>query len=509
MIGKLIERAKTAVGGAQQSHVGFLRMVASAIVAHGHSVSVGLCQGYSAVLLPQLSSPDSDLGSISVEAASWLAGLGVISNPLGAVIGGTLAELFGRKTTLLISALPYVLGWLLIAAANDLYWLGLGRFVTGFAVGLGSISYVYVAEVSSPEHRGTLAATGPILVSLGVLIAYSLGASLSWRFVALAAAVVALCTGLISVLLPESPPWLMAHGREKKATEALSWLRNSPDKAIAEVDAIRLKEIEKGEPQTTKGNRLKEFFNAIMEPCVWKPFFILVTFFFFQEGSGIYIILFYAVDVINEVGAGDDDALVSISMGVARLVMSIVGACMLCKFKRKTLAATSALLMTLVMACMSAYEYLFSSFAFEDRIVRWFPAACILLHVCVSMMGMLQLPWIMTSELFPLRVRSVAVGLVTAIAHLLIFASVKTYPGLLFALGLPGTLALFTCASLGAAIFALVFLPETKDKTLGEIETDFSVVSKDDEFSEVCTERHCSANKVEVRNNVATKRGEP
>jgi len=63
------------------------------------------------------------------------AGLGVISNPLGALVGGTLAELLGRKTTILIASLPYILGWLLIAAANDLYWLGAGRFVTGFAVG--------------------------------------------------------------------------------------------------------------------------------------------------------------------------------------------------------------------------------------------------------------------------------------------------------------------------------------------------------------------------------------
>jgi MFS family permease len=62
------------------------------------------------------------------------AGLGVISNPLGALIGGTLAELFGRRMTLLIAAFPYVVGWLLISVSTDLYWLGAGRFVTGFAV---------------------------------------------------------------------------------------------------------------------------------------------------------------------------------------------------------------------------------------------------------------------------------------------------------------------------------------------------------------------------------------
>lgn len=70
-----------------------------------------------------------------MELIFFSAGLGVISNPLGALIGGTLAELFGRRMTLLIAAFPYVVGWLLISASTDLYWLGIGRFVTGFAVG--------------------------------------------------------------------------------------------------------------------------------------------------------------------------------------------------------------------------------------------------------------------------------------------------------------------------------------------------------------------------------------
>jgi len=96
------------------------------------------------------------------------------------------------------------------------------------------------------------------------------------------------------------------------------------------------------------------------------------------------------------------------------------------------------------------------------------------MHVCVSMLGMLQLPWIMTSELFPLRVRSVAVGVVSALAHLLIFASVKTFPGLLQTVGLPATLTMFSIASLAGALFAHFVLPETKDKTLVQIESEFA-----------------------------------
>jgi facilitated trehalose transporter len=103
---------------------------------------------------------------------------------------------------------------------------------------------------------------------------------------------------------------------------------------------------------------------------VWKPFFILVAFFLFQEGSGIYIILFYAVDFVREVGTGAAyESVVSIGVGLARLIMSVVGAFLLCKFPRKSLAVTSALLMTLAMAAMATYEFLFSSFEPEDRVI--------------------------------------------------------------------------------------------------------------------------------------------
>lgn len=112
------------------------------------------------------------------------------------------------------------------------------------------MSYVYVAEVSSPELRGVLAATGPVLVSLGVLLVYSLGAALPWRLVALLAAAIALCTGLMTLSLPESPPWLVSHNKDDKARAALTWLTNCPDKAAAEVDNIRSKELERD--QNTK-----------------------------------------------------------------------------------------------------------------------------------------------------------------------------------------------------------------------------------------------------------------
>lgn len=104
----------------------------------------------------------------------------------------------------------------------------------------------------------------------------------------------------------------------------------------------------------------------------------------------------------------------------------------------------------------------------------WTPLICIALHVGFSMIGYLTLPWVMTSELYPLRVRGAVGGLTTSIAQIMTFASIKTYPDMNGAIGLEGTMWTFACASLAGATFAISVLPETRGRSLDQIECRFS-----------------------------------
>lgn len=138
----------------------------------------------------------------------------------------------------------------------------------------------------------------------------------------------------------------------------------------------------------------------------------------------------------------------SIWVACMRLVMSLLGALAIQKLNRTTLACMSGVGMFLAMLAAGFYEHLFSALPPSSRPLPWVPLACFLVHVCVSMLGYLQLPWIMTGELFPLRARGAMGGIVSSLAHLLIFTSVKTYPDLRNAIG--KTLAghsnfMFTC----------------------------------------------------------------
>lgn len=447
---------------------GMGRTVLATLAAHSNSISVGLCQGYSAILLPQLQDKASKL-VITEQDASWIAALGVISNPLGALLSGLLVEVMGRRGAIQVTAIPYVVGWICLALAREFTLLCVGRFISGLAVGMAAASYVYVAEVAPASHRGPLSACGPVLVSLGVLIVYTLGFFAAWHIVAALCTIFALFSLVAVSLVPETPPWLASRGRTAEARTALVWLRRSPaaaDKELAEIMesmAHAKKEAEAGVGRC-----------SFVQPTIWKPFLLLLAFFFFQEGSGIYVVLYYAVSLFQEVGTEMNEYVASIWVACMRLVMSILGALAIQRLNRTTLACMSGVGMFVAMLAAGFYEHLFSSVPPSSRPLPWVPLACFLVHVCVSMLGYLQLPWIMTGELFPLRARGAMGGLVSSLGHLLIFTSVKTYPDLRNAIGMDGVLWGFSALSLCGAVFGKLLLPETNGRTLREIEMSFA-----------------------------------
>lgn len=347
---------------------------------------------------------------------------------------------------------------------------------------MATASYVYVAEISQAKHRGTLSASGPIHVSFGVLTVYILGFIAPWQRVAALCTLCALLSFIFMCAVPESPPWLASRGRDTEALSALVWLRRNPAAAEAELSELMetiSKENNNSHTSPMSRNRrnmlaVKNVLTPFFRPTAWKPFIILLLFFAFQEGSGIYIILYYAVNLFQEVGTGLNEYVASIVVGGVRLVMSVVAAILMNSFGRKTLAVVSGLGMAVSMVAGGSYEYFYSNLPPTNRPLAWVPLICVLGHVCVSMMGFLQLPWMMNGELFPLAIRGVMGGIVASLAHLFIFASVKTYPDLMHALGTDGTLWFFGAAALMGAVYCYIFLPETKGKTLREIELEFS-----------------------------------
>uniref|UniRef100_A0A1B6DX73 Major facilitator superfamily (MFS) profile domain-containing protein n=1 Tax=Clastoptera arizonana TaxID=38151 RepID=A0A1B6DX73_9HEMI len=160
--------------------------------------------------------------------------------------------------------------------------------------------------------------------------------------------------------------------------------------------------------------------------------------------------------------------------------MSILGSICIQHFNRKTLAMASGFGMALSMGVVGTYEYWYENWPVEERPYSWTPLIGILFNVCASMLGMLQLPWLMIGELFPLSVRGFMGGIVSSLAYIFIFGVVKVYPNVQSALDMHGTMWLFTIASFGVIIYVHLFLPETRGKTLLEIEMKFMGEGKSD-----------------------------
>ncbi|KAL6443661.1 hypothetical protein ACFW04_001641 [Cataglyphis niger] len=434
--------------------------ILAGLAAHSGQISVGLAQGYSAILIPRLF--ESDFADQS--QASWIASLGVVSNPLGAVVAGFCSEFFGRRSAIALATLPHIAGWLLIALSENVPMLYAGRFISGIGSGMANGLYLYVSETAAPDQRAWLASCGPILVSLGVLIVYTLGAITTWQKAAAISIGPAILSLALTRMLPETPAWLISRGRTDEAKEALLWLRGSGfnvDKEYQDLCDANTKRKEKEE------NLLR----ALHMPNVWKPFLILLIFFTLQQLSGIYIILFYAVNVLENIDIDINEYVASVGMGVIRLFASILGAGLANIFGRKSLAFVSGFGMAITAMGIAL------SLRFE--LPSWVPLFCIGTHVGASMIGFLTLPWVMTSELFPLRFRGSLGGFTTSIVQMLTFATIKMYPDLNAIVGLEITMWIFGAAGLLGAIFALTILPETRGRSLDDIEMKFSRKSND------------------------------
>lgn len=449
------------------------RMILAAICAHSVSVSIGICQGYSAILIPQLES--SPQYNITREVSSWLASLGVVTNPLGSIASGVLAEYMGRKMAIQLTTIPFFIGWLCIGLANELKWIYLGRIITGIASGMASASYTYVSEISTPESRGVLQALGPISASFGILLTYIWGYFFQWRYTALVSLFFCVFTLISMSFLPESPAHLVKGKDTKKIFEAYLFFRRSNAKAQEEVEKHTSKSSEFYNTQVT----WKEVFCC---PATVKPFLILVTLFFLQEMSGIYSILFYTVNFFKETHLQVDDFLASIVVGGIRFFMSIVTAMLINRFARRSLCVVSSFGMACTLLPLLIYIRYYEIFSGEVKRFAYLPLVSVIFNVFFSMVGMLPIPYILVGEYFPLRARSIMSGFVICIGQTFIFISVKIYPNLINLLGFSGTLFTFFVASCVAVIFCKFVLPETKDKSLDDIEEYFRGNSNKDSY---------------------------
>lgn len=275
-----------------------------------------------------------------------------------------------------------------------------------------------------------------------------------------------LSIALTLLVIPESPLWLRDQNRTEEALEILKKFRGVPkdDAAPAEL----LFEL-KPRPQKKKQNLFKHMTkrNAMV------PFVIMLSYFFFQQFSGIFVVIYYAVDIIAESGVQLDPYLGAVLIGVTRFIGSLLVASVSRKYGRRIPSIFSGVGMGIFMGGLSLYLFLESKgYNIADGGV--IPTVCVLMYIFTSTLGFLVIPFAMVGEVYPSKVKDILSGLTTSIAYVFSSITVKTYPNMLEAMDKDGVFLFYAVISFIGAVFVTMYLPETKGKTLREIEDMFT-----------------------------------
>jgi len=255
------------------------------------ALSFGYTVGYSSPVLPQMMT-FGDVMYDNEDAASWFGSIVSLGAMIGCVAGGSLVERNGRHWTLMATSLPFLFGWLTIAVGTEIWFLCLGRLLTGIGCGMVCVAApLYVSETAHRELRGTLGAGIQLSITIGILTAYVLGLSLGWRDMAIVGAAAPVISFMLSFRVAESPRWLLSVGRKTDAFNVLMWLRGPT--AAGENEFY---EMEKSFAETSNPASLSEI---ISHSDLMHPFVVAIGVMALQQCTGINAVMFYTVSIFN------------------------------------------------------------------------------------------------------------------------------------------------------------------------------------------------------------------
>ncbi|XP_034951566.1 facilitated trehalose transporter Tret1-like isoform X1 [Chelonus insularis] len=460
----------------------------------------GMSMGFSSVALPLLTKNDtseSTLLYLNGSAAVWFASITSIAIIFGCIMS-SLTMTAGRKMAMTISGIVAIIGWIIIATSYQVYSLLIGRFLTGFAIGLAATpAPVYTAEIATSRYRATLTSCTNFFICIGILLIYFLGFIISnnWRLVASSSVVVpTISVILIALWLPESPRWLLDQNQPLKAKEALLRLRglSCETSEFSEEFSQLVHYHEKtsinitnnlsssfGETyphQTSSGNiflkKVKSFWIISKLPEVWKPFIILNIFFLIQQFCGIYVLMAYTVELIINAGITIDPYLISVFIGVIQTIGALALTLCSSRMGRKPASIISGIGMTVSLGVLGTYIFLNDENNHLNTKYFFIPIAALLVFVATGSFGFLSIPWAMIGELYPTRFVNILGPLTTCLEGLFNFASIQIYP-ILVAWSFPATIFLYFSISFIGIFFVIFILPETYNRSKSQIENNF------------------------------------
>ncbi len=397
----------------------------------------------------------------------------------GAVVGGRLADYNGRRKTILYLAILFFVSTIGCTISPNAAIMIFCRFLLGLAVGGASVTVpTYLAEMSPAESRGKMVTQNELMIVTGQLLAFTFNAIIGnmlgenphvWRYMLPIAAIPAVFLFFGMLRVPESPRWLVSKGKNNEALTVLQKIRESK-RAKSE-----LQEIESAYEQEAKME--KATFKDLTTPWVRRVVFLGIGIAVVQQITGVNSIMYYGTEILKDAGFQTEAALIgNIGNGVISVLATFVGIWLLGKVGRRPMLITGLVGTTTALLLIGIFSLLFEGSAALPYIVL----ALTITFLAFQQGAISPVTWLMLSEIFPLRLRGLGMGVTVFCLWGINFLVGLTFPVLLASIGLSTTFFVFVVLGIGAILFVKKFLPETKGLTLEELEQRFRSYDNED-----------------------------
>jgi sugar porter (SP) family MFS transporter len=391
----------------------------------------------------------------------------LIGAVVGALVGGRLADSLGRRRTIIAAGWLYVLGGIGSALAPTVAALVAARLVLGLAVGAASfVTPMYISEIAPKQIRGGTVSFNQLMLTSGILAAYIVdwalkGAPDNWRWMLGLAVVPGLALAIGMLFVPPSPRWLAEKGRNEEARQVLRRVH-----ARADVEA-ELQEIERAAAQ-------KAGPNALLQPALRPVLMIGIGLAAFQQLVGINTVIYYAPTILSFTGLDAGGALTNtVFIGVTNVVFTIVAIALLDRVGRRPLLLAGTVGLVVALVGLG----LFFQLSWLQEHVPAMALGALLLYIAAFAVGIGPVFWLMISEIYPLDVKGPAETAAAVVNWGTNFAVSFTFLTIVSGLGRPGAFFLYAAIGVLAVAFILTRVPETKGRSLEQIQRQLGVTA--------------------------------
>lgn len=397
----------------------------------------------------------------------FVEGIVVSAILVGAFFGafgcGPLSDRIGRRRSILVLAVVFIIGSVLAATSVSVPMLIGARVVLGIGVGGASVLVpVYISEAAPPHLRGRLVSVNQLLLTVGILAAYLTNALFAydggWRWMFALGTVPAAVLALGILPLPETPRWLVEEGRRDEALRVLRRLRDdrTAERELAEIEEIRQEEEE--EEHTS--------WRDLLQPWVRPALIAGIGVSLFGQAGGINTVIYYAPKILQGAGLGSSSAiLATVGIGAVNVVMTVVGMSLVDRAGRRLLLMVGFALMAVCLGVLGI--------ALGGKVTGTtglIAIICLLVYIAAFAVSVGVVVFVLPSEIYPLRIRGAAMSATLMCNWGMNFLVALTFLSLLNGLGSSLTFWLYAVVCVLGLGYAIKLVPETKGRSLEDIE---------------------------------------